>query len=365
MKSQRRSSWAWLAGLTLGAGVLAYSVHLAKQVGVLKASLRRPRLFDDNFHSQKLGRYYYSFFPSYKQPEFGPPEVDEKGIPVSDYSHKVLIRGVMGRHYNPLTVAHWALGAYDDYLATGDLRCRELFLRRADWLVDNQRPIQDGAVVWYHTAGWGRSKRPWASAMAQGFALSGLCRAYQETGDEKYMETARRALRAMDIPVSQGGLAARDATGNVFYEEWAFLPAIHILNGHIFALFGLHDYYRATGDEHARELFEAGVDAVRQRLPDFDLGFWSRYSLDRPHLFNHWTVAAPIYQQVHIDLLRFIYKITGDDIFARYADRWEAQQRTPVSELLNVLFVLFKDLVRANKYARALWGDLRARFRAS
>jgi hypothetical protein len=197
-----------LTGLALGAVAAAYGVRVWKQVGILKTSLARERVFDDDFHGQKLGRYYYSFFPSYMQPEFGPPGVDENGIPVSDYSRKVLIRGVMGRHYNPLTVSHWALGAYDDYLDTGDTSHRDLFLGRADWLVENQAIIQDGAGLWYHTAGWGKSKKPWASAMAQGFALSGLCRAYQETGDEKYMETARRALKALEIPVSEGGLVA-------------------------------------------------------------------------------------------------------------------------------------------------------------
>jgi hypothetical protein len=350
-----------LTGLALGAAAAAYGVRVWKQVGTLKTGLARERVFDDDFHGQKLGRYYYSFFPSYMQPEFGPPEVDENGIPVSDYSRKVLIRGVMGRHYNPLTVSHWALGAYDDYLDTGDTSHRDLFLRRADWLVEKQAIIQDGAGLWYHTAGWGKSKKPWASAMAQGFALSGLCRAYQETGDEKYMETARRALKALEIPVSEGGLVATDEAGNVFYEEWALLPAVHILNGHIFTLFGLYDYYRATGDERARELFEAGADAIRNCLPDYDTGFWSRYSLATPRLDNHWTIAAPIYQQVHIDLLRFLYKITGDEVFARYANRWEAQQQTPVSELLSIVFVMFKDFILVSKNARAVLGDLRAR----
>jgi hypothetical protein len=343
---------------------IGYGLRIRNQVGVLKANLRRQRVFDDDFHSPKLGHYYYSFFPSHMQPEFGPPEVDENGIPVSDYSRKVLIRGVTGRHYNPLTVAHWVLGAYDDYLATGDVRHRDLFLKRADWLVENQHTIKDGAILWYHTAGWGKSRTPWSSAMAQGFALSGLCRAYQATGDLKYLETARRAVVGLALPISEGGQAATDEAGNLFFEEWAFHPAIHILNGHIFALFGLHDYYRVTRDERACELFEAGVAAVRNRLPDYDAGFWSRYSLDRKKvLLNHWTLAAPIYQQVHIDLLRFLYKITGDKVFARYANRWESQQRTPVSLLMNVGYVLFKDAVLLNKRARALLDDLRTRVR--
>ena len=360
----RRFYPAFSAGIVFGASVAAYGVRLWKQIGVLKANLRRQRVFDDDFHSQKLGRYYYSFWPSYMQPEFGPPEVDETGIPVSDYTRKLLIRGVTGRHYNPLTVAHWVLGAYDDYLDTGDARHRDLCLKRADWLVENQHPIEEGAGLWYHTADFGSVKAPWASAMAQGFALSGLCRAYQETGDEKYMETARRALKSFGIPLAEGGLAYTDEAGNIFYIKSPTNPPVFILNGQIIALFGLHDYYRATGDDRAREFFEAGVAAVRNRLPDYDVGFWSRYSLARPRLYNHWTIAAPIYQQIHVDLLRFLYKITDDQTFARYADRWEAQQRRPIGALINIAFVAFKDAVLVNKYVRAFLSDFRAKITA-
>jgi hypothetical protein len=363
-RRQRRFSLLSLSGFVLGAAAIAYCVRIWRQLGVLKASLRRQRVFDDDFHSKKLGRHYYSFFPSYMQPETEPPEIDEDGIPVSDYTRKVLIRDVTGRHYNPLTVAHWAVGAYDDYLVTGDDRHYDLFIKRTDWLVENQHSVGDGASLWYHTARVGRNQALWTSAMAQGYALSSLCRAYQETGDQEYLETARRAVKSFDIPVDEGGLTAIDDAGNAFYEEWP-LGATHILNGHIFALFGLHDYWRVTGDEHALELFEAGVSAVRNRLPDYDLGFWSRYSLAEKTLYNHWTVAAPIYQQVHVDQLRFLYKITGDEVFARYADRWEAQQQFwPVSFLINVAYIIFKDVVWVSKHVRGFVNDLRSKNRS-
>jgi heparosan-N-sulfate-glucuronate 5-epimerase len=132
-------------------------------------------------------------------------------------------------------------------------------------------------------------------------------------------------------------------------------PPHHILNGHIFALFGLHDYARSTGDARASELFEKGVDAVRKRLPDYDLGIWSKYSLN-PHSGwrDHWNVAAPIYQQVHVDQLRFLHAITGDSIFEKWAARWDAQQHTLFGRLLEVAFVLFKDGVLLGKRLKNL-----------
>ena len=346
--------WPLIALGAIGAtAALGYGIRLRRQLKIFNSSLNRERVFDDDFQSEKLGRYHYSYFPSYLQPEFHPPEVDENGIPVNDYSKKLLIRGVTGRHYNPLTISHWVLGAFDDYLCTGSQGDYDLFLRRADWLVDNLHVTPEGVGYWYYQVDWGPSynvKAPFASAMAQGFGLSGLLRAYQCTGRQVYLETAQKALKSFEVLIYDGGVMSQDEQGNTFYEEIPSIPPHHILNGHIFALFGLHDYYRATQSEQAQALFEAGVDAVRNRLPDYDAGFWSRYSLDpNPNWRNHWNIASPIYQKVHIDQLRFLEHITEDRSFGRWADRWEKQMQTPGRLLLTLLVIVFKDGVMLNK----------------
>jgi hypothetical protein len=35
-------------------------------------------------------------------------------------------------------------------------------------------------------------------------------------------------------------------------------------------------------------------------------------------------VASPFYHQLHVVQLRVLHRMTGDEVFARYADRWEA-----------------------------------------
>jgi heparosan-N-sulfate-glucuronate 5-epimerase len=347
------NNWLVMALTTVGVvAVLGYASRLRRQLKLFNTSLDRERVFDDDFQTKKLGRYYYSYFPSYLQPEFHPPEVDKNGIPVSDFD-KLLDRGVTGLRYSPLTVSHWVLGAFDDYLRTGNEDDRDLFLRRADWLVENLHVTSADVGYWHFQVDWPAPyhvKAPFASAMAQGFGLSGLVRAYQHTGHRVYLETAQKAMKSFGVSVYDGGIMAKDEQGNVFYEEIPCLPASHILNGHIFALFGLHDYYRVTGSEQAKVFFEAGVDAVRSRLLDYDAGFWSRYSLDpNPNWRNHWNIASPIYQRVHIDQLRFLERITGEQIFGQWANRWEKQMQTPARLWLTSLVIIFKDWVVLNK----------------
>lgn len=346
--------WPVIALGAMGATTaLGYSLRLRRQLQLFNSSVDRERVFDDDFRTEKLGRYYYSYFPSYLQPEFHPPEVDEHGIPVNDYSKTLLNRGVTGRHYSPLTVSHWVLGAFDDHLRTGSQGDYDLFLRRADWLVENLHTTSEGVGYWYYQVDWGRPyfvKAPFASAMAQGFGLSGLLRAYQCTGRQVYLETAQKALKSFEVSIYDGGIMSEDEKGNVFYEEIPSLPPAHILNGHIFALFGLHDYYRVTKSEQALALFEAGADAVRNSLQDYDVGFWSRYSLTpNSNWRNHWNIASPIYQSVHIDQLRFLERITGDEVFGQWADRWEKQLKTPARLLLTLMVIVFKDSVMINK----------------
>lgn len=52
---------------------------------------------------------------------------------------------------------------------------------------------------------------------------------------------------------------------------------VHILNGFIQALNGLHDYVEVSHDKTAARLFAAGEADARREVPRFDTGSWSLY----------------------------------------------------------------------------------------
>lgn len=76
---------------------------------------------------------------------------------------------------------------------------------------------------------------PWSSAMAQGQAISVLLRAYQFTGKETYLESARIAMNAFYIPLKDGGLKTSIKGGLLFFDEYPANPPTRVLNGFIFA----------------------------------------------------------------------------------------------------------------------------------
>ena len=123
--------------------------------------------------------------------------------------------------------------------------------------------------------------------MAQGRALSVLTRAWQCTAAAKYSESARRALAAFSVPIERGGITDT-YDGRITYEEYPARPAPHVLNGMIFALFGVWDVVRAQPDEgHAAEIFERGAATVEALLPRYDTGWWSLCDL------YHLEAATP------------------------------------------------------------------------
>jgi hypothetical protein len=60
---------------------------------------------------------------------------------------------------------------------------------------------------------------------------------------------------------------------------YSFSPGLHIINGFLQSVIGLHDVAELTGSPRARRLYARGERAARGMLGDYDTGAWSRYSL--------------------------------------------------------------------------------------
>ena len=73
------------------------------------------------------------------------------------------------------------------------------FLAASDWLVSHLEQNSSGVWVWNHYFDWeyrDTLKAPWYSGLAQGQGISLLVRAYAETGNAGYLDSARRAFNS-------------------------------------------------------------------------------------------------------------------------------------------------------------------------
>lgn len=264
--------------------------------------------------ANNLGEYYMLFGEKADYP--GP--YDASGIPMLNY------RGRIGLQYNPIAIAQWGLGNYNFFCRTGNEARRTRFLLASDWLSTHLEQNSLGLWVWDHHFDWDYRvplKDPWYSALAQGQGISLLVRAHQETRKVEYLEAAEHAFESLLKSTDEGGVTFTDDHGNVWFEEYLVSPPTHILNGFIWAAWGVLDYFLATEAGAARHLFEAAAQSLRSNLDHYDLGFWSLYEQSGTLLP---MVASPFYHRLHIVQLRVMHRLTGDPVFARCADRWDA-----------------------------------------
>jgi len=268
---------------------------------------------NENFEPGKLGEYYMPFIA--KADYLG--QYDENGIPMLDY------HGSVGLQYNPIAIAQYGLGNYNLYCRTKEEERKSKFLNSADWLVENLEETPQGTKVWNHHFDWEYRtplKAPWYSALAQGQGISLLVRAYVETNNGVYLDCAQRAFESFLKTTDQGGVISVDEAGYTWFEEYIVSPPTHILNGFIWASWGVYDYFLATGEPVAEQLFKQAVQTLAANLRRYDVGFWSLYEQSGTRLK---MLASPFYHQLHIVQLMVLYRLTKEDVFRKYALRWE------------------------------------------
>jgi heparosan-N-sulfate-glucuronate 5-epimerase len=277
-----------------------------------------PAELNSNAFLHTLGEYHMTF--AEKAQYTGPH--DAEGIPLLNYY------GLIGLQYNPIAIAQWGLGNYNLFVRTGSAEAREKFVKASDWLCEQLENNVHGFHVWNHYFDWEyrqRLKAPWYSGLAQGQGISLLVRAHAETGEEKYLSAAALAFRSFLVDVESGGVKFEDAEKNTWFEEYLVSPPTHILNGFIWATWGVYDYFLATGSRDAMSLFAAAVKTLEANLSRYDLGFWSRYELSGTLLP---MIASPFYHRLHVTQLFVMYRITSLKVFEQYARRWENYARS-------------------------------------
>lgn len=113
-------------------------------------------------------------------------------------------------------------------------------------------------------------------------------------------------------------------------QEYPTDPPAHVLNGWIFALWGLYDLSVSMPDREPFDAaFRAGIDALSARLPLYEIGRnWSRYDLF-PHPVAN--IASPFYHRLHIELLTAMNALVHRDAFGQCGAKWRAGSQDQIA----------------------------------
>ena len=241
---------------------------------------------------------------------------DSKGIPLLNY------HGNIGMQYNPIAIAQYGLGNYNLFLENHDIIRKNNFIAVAEWLCDNLVENHYKVPVWMHEFDFEYKellKSPWYSGLAQGMGISLLLRAYELTKIPKYKEKAKLAYISFEKLINEGGVIYIDEAGFHWIEEYIISKPTHILNGFMWALFGVNDMWKFCDDKHAETLFMRCVNTLEKNLEKYDVGFWSKYELTE---LNFKMLASPFYHDLHIVQLKIFHKMTNKIFFKSWAERW-------------------------------------------
>jgi hypothetical protein len=278
-----------------------------------------------------LGSYYIDMRPAlvhYTENLYG-GGFDARGVP--------RILGPSGVIYFPINILQYCFILHADWLETASAATSATLLNCLE-VLEERKSQDDRECVWWH---YFRDERygiepPWASAMAQGEAISLYLRLYQALGRPGLLDTAMKSYEFMTRSTSNGGVRRYDEQGNLWFEEYPSNPPSYVLNGFIYAVFGLYDLYRVTGDHRVKADIDACIDTLVRKLPSYDSGYWSNYDLQKRELVRYY------YQKnVHVPQLAVLYELTREPLFRKYKNRWQ-KQLSP----LNFLFVRIMYRVR-------------------
>jgi hypothetical protein len=241
--------------------------------------------------------------------------VDSLGVPAEIDKNGVA-------HYQPVSVAQRSLRQLSGYRATGDtayLNQVRLWMSR----MKETATVVDDALYYPYTTPFNLHGRatdpmplPWYSGMAQGQMLSALVRLYQFTGEQQWRDQADATFRSfVNLAPRPTNFAFIDPNGYYWIEEY---PGVngpdYTLNGYIYALEGVIEYYNLTKDPDAKRVVLAGLTTMKRYIPSYRvLGGISYYCL------RH-KVRDDRYHMHHVEIFTDLFRATGDPFFEREAE---------------------------------------------
>lgn len=245
--------------------------------------------------------------------------VDSNGIPVRP------MRGAVIHNYT--RIAGYALAHLQAYEASAGPAHRAAAVAAGRYFTDTGHHANGELELRAEVPGKGHSGT--ISAMAQGQAVSVLSRLYRLTGADMFAEAALASLGPFRRTVGEGGVVGRlraaGGTAVTWYEEEAVEPLSHILNGMVFAVWGLIDASEILQSSEAAALADRGLESIRLTAGQFDSGHWSWY--DDPDDRRPYPASAS-YHQLHIAQLRDVGRRTGDQALTGLARTFSAYERS-------------------------------------
>ena len=289
-----------------------------------------------------LGIYYIDMRPSiiHYTDNIYDGAFDEKGVPLIN-------DGEGNLYYSPVNICQYAFMVHADFIEKKNKKDSQT-LAACMKVLEYSKTETEKTVCWIQGNYNKRYdiKPPWVGAMDQGQALSFYTRYYEVSKEDYYLNQAKKIAAYFDINIENGGFKRFDENGNIWFEEYPSSKPSFVLNGFIYAIYGLIDFYRVTNDKKIKKTIDQCFITLKESIHLYDSGYWSYYDQLKKELVRYY------YQKnVHIPQLESMYLLTNEKIFLKYYKKWKKTMNP-----INYVFVqiMYRILPRFRKIVNSL-----------
>ncbi|MGQ3414364.1 D-glucuronyl C5-epimerase family protein [Natrinema sp. LN54] len=163
---------------------------------------------------------------------------------------------------------------------------------------------------------------PWYSGMAQGEILGTFSRLRHLTGAQRFAELAEKTFQSLAQAQSPSTdspwVTTIDKKGYYWIEEYPTEPPAQTLNGKIFAIYGLYEYWLISGRDDVKETIQKALATILIYIDQFrNPGDVSYYCLKH-------DIKDEGYHHRHVVQLEQLYQMTGDRRFKEKSEQFRA-----------------------------------------
>ncbi len=286
------------------------------------------RLSDYESKEHRVGFYPLSFRDRLAQGHY--THFDSSGIPMFHSKAGNLVYFCTG-------ICSFAFANYEQYLLNTEDNYRNKVIQSADRLIEMIVDHEGISMIYDYDDG--ELNNPVACAMNQGESISVMLRAYELSNQDQYLNYAKRLSKPFSNQYGEYGVISFIEDDHIWFLE----GGKKILNGHIYALIGLHELNCVSSSNDLNQLVKDGLSSVIALLPRFDMGWWSRYWLDSPDY-----IASAMYHNLHICQLEILYKQHHIEVFREYSIKFKKYHQSFIKRISAGF-----ELVRSKKRLRS------------
>jgi len=258
---------------------------------------------EDLFYSTPLFYYQKAYYDPFVYRQ------DSNGVILSLSNNTTL-------YYNPGVLSAKGIDFFTRFTVNNDSIYLDYSQKQYTGLksIMDENGLFEYQISWHHKADL--LNNPWYSGLAQGQALSFLARLAYFTEDEEALNLAHKVYRTLDYNSDYSKeVTVVDKNSYAWIEEYPAEIPDHTLNGFLFGVFGLYDYYNyIDSGVNVQNLLSAYLTTIHDNMNRFrNPGGISYYCLK--HL-----ITNPSYHMIHIRQFEYLSKITGDSSFTKFAD---------------------------------------------